>query len=88
LELFNGALRRPNFRYVLGVPSKWQKEIQEVIKEARKDTTEIKLWRLPEAQHWQDFTVVTVADQHANRPCGGSTGGLITFLGGTTTSTR
>ena len=65
------------------------KEIQEVIKEARKDTTEIKLWRLPEAQHWQDFTVVTLADQaHADRPCGGSTGGLNTFLGGTATSTR
>ena len=59
------------------------KEIQDVIKEVRKETTEIKLWRLPEAHHWQDFTVVTLADQaHANRPCGGSTGGLITFLGG------
>ena len=59
------------------------KEIQDVIKEVRKEKTEIKLWRLPEAHHWQDFTVVTLADQaHANRPCGGSTGGLITFLGG------
>ena len=59
------------------------KEIGDLVKEVRKDPVTLKLWRLPEVHHWQDATIVTLADQaHCNRPNGGSTGGLITFIGG------
>ena len=59
------------------------KEINDLVKEVRKDPVTLKLWRLPEINHWQDATIVTLADQaHCNRPNGGSTGGLITFIGG------
>ena len=59
------------------------RELNGLIKEVRNNPVVLKLWRLPEAAHWQDFTVVTLADQaHGNRPEGGSTGGLMTFLGG------
>ena len=59
------------------------KEIGDLVKEVRKDPVTLKMWHLPEVSHWQDMTVVTLSDQaHANRPSGGSTGGLITFLGG------
>lgn len=44
---------------------------------------EIRLYQLDNVNHWQDWTVVTMADQaHANRPQGGSTGGVLTCLGG------
>ena len=53
------------------------KEIQSLIKEVRQDPVTLRLWHLPEVTHWQDMTVVTLADQaHANRPQGGSTGRL------------
>eukprot|EP00438_Fugacium_kawagutii_P003967 Skav207534 [mRNA] locus=scaffold756:114473:122071:+ [translate_table: standard] len=59
------------------------KEISELVKEVRKDPLTLKMWQLPEVKHWQDVTIVTLADQaHSNRPQGGSTGGLITFIGG------
>ncbi len=59
------------------------KEIQEVIVEVRKNAVKLRFWHIPSIQHWQDATVVTLADQaHANRPRGDSTGGLITFIGG------
>ena len=59
------------------------KEIQALIKEIRDNPVTLRLWRLPEVEHWQDMVIVTLADQaHANRPQGGSTGGYITFLGG------
>lgn len=49
----------------------------------RQDPVTLRLWHLPEVTHWQDMTVVTLADQaHANRPQGGSTGGYLTMLGG------
>ena len=59
------------------------KEIQSLIKEIRSEPVTLKMWRIPEIQHWQDAVIVTLADQaHANRPQGGSTGGYITFIGG------
>ena len=59
------------------------KEIQELVKEVRAGPTTLKIFKLKEVQHWQDVVVVTLADQaHANRPQGGSTGGLLCFLGG------
>ena len=59
------------------------RELNGLIKEARNNPVVLKLWKLPEVAHWQDFTVVTLADQaHGNRLEGGSTGGLTTILGG------
>ena len=59
------------------------RELNALIKEVRNNPVVLKLWRLPEVAHWQDFTVVTLADQaHGNRPEGGFTGDLMTFLGG------
>ena len=59
------------------------KEIQELVKEVRSSPTTLKIFKLNEVKHWQDVVVVTLADQaHANRPQGGSTGGLLCFLGG------
>ena len=59
------------------------KEVQELVREVRSRPTTLRLWQIPEIKHWQDTCVVTLADQaHNNRPQGGSTGGLITFLGG------
>lgn len=59
------------------------REIQEVIGEVRKNAVKLRFWHIPSILHWQDATVVTLADQaHANRPRGDSTGGLITFIGG------
>ncbi|CAL1161233.1 unnamed protein product [Cladocopium goreaui] len=59
------------------------KEIQELIREVRSNPVSLKFWNHPELEHWQDVTIVTLADQaHANRPSGDSTGGLLTLLGG------
>ena len=59
------------------------KEIQDLIKEVRSNPVTLKLWHMPEIQHWQDAVIVTLADQaHNNRPQGGSTGGLMTFVAG------
>ena len=59
------------------------KEIQDLIKEIRANPVSLKFWHLSQVSHWQDCTIVTLADQaHANRPNGDSTGGLITFVGG------
>jgi hypothetical protein len=59
------------------------KEINDLVKELRSNPMVLRLYRLPQVQHWQDFVVVTMADQaDANRPQGGSTGGLLTCLGG------
>ena len=59
------------------------KEINDLVKETRQNPITLKLWQLPEVSHWQDVTIITLADQaHANRPQGGSTGGLLTFIGG------
>jgi hypothetical protein len=59
------------------------KEIADLIKDVKKDPMNLRLFQLPHVQHWQDWTVVTMADQaHNNRPQGGSTGGLLTCLGG------
>ena len=56
------------------------REIQEVIAEVRKNSVKLRFWHIPSVQHWQDATVVTLADQaHANRPRGDSTGGLISL---------
>ena len=57
------------------------KEIQDLIKEVRSNPVTLKLWHMPEIQHWQDAVIVTLADQaHNNRPQGVSTGGLMTFV--------
>jgi len=59
------------------------KEIQDLIKEVRSNPITLKLWHMPETQHWQDAVIVTLADQaHNNKPQGGSTGGLMTFVAG------
>ena len=59
------------------------KEIRDLIIEVRREPTTLRMWRLDDVEHWQDTTVVTLADQaHANRPKGDSTGGLLTCLGG------
>ncbi|CAK9056882.1 Transposon Ty1-NL2 Gag-Pol polyprotein, partial [Durusdinium trenchii] len=58
-------------------------EINQLIKDLKKDPMQIRLWQLPHIDHWQQWVVVTMADQaHANRPQGGSTGGILTCLGG------
>ena len=59
------------------------KEIQELISEVRAQPTRLQFRRLPGVKHWQDVRVITLGDQaHNNRARGGSTGGIITFLGG------
>ena len=59
------------------------REIQDLIKEIRSNPVSLKFWHLPSVQHWQDATIITLADQaHANRPSGDSTGGLLTLMGG------
>ncbi|CAK9088097.1 Uncharacterized protein SCF082_LOCUS41611, partial [Durusdinium trenchii] len=63
--------------------AKVAKEIRDLIIEVRREPTTLRMWRLDDVEHWQDTTVVTLADQaHANRPKGDSTGGLLTCLGG------
>ena len=58
-------------------------EINQLIKDLKKDPMQIRLWQLPRIDHWQQWVVVTMADQaHANRPQGGLTGGILTCLGG------
>ena len=45
------------------------KEIADLIKDVKKDPMNLRLWKLPHVQHWQDWTVVTMADQaHNIRP--------------------
>ena len=59
------------------------KEINDLIKEIRSNPMVINIHRLPQVQHWQDCVIVTLADQAwGNRPQGGSTGGLLTCIGG------
>eukprot|EP00435_Cladocopium_sp_Y103_P012521 s2780_g3.t1 len=59
------------------------REIQDLIKEVRGNSVTLKMWHMPEIQHWQDAVVVTLADQaHNNRPQRGSTGGLMAFVAG------
>ena len=58
-------------------------EIQEMIRELRKRNTVLKFFKLPGVQKWNDLVVVGLGDQaHGNRPKGGSTGGMLIFLGG------
>ena len=54
------------------------KEINDLVEETGQNPITLELWQLPEiSSHWQDVTIITLADQaHANRPQGGSTGGL------------
>ena len=59
------------------------REIQGLIVEVRSNPQRLTFRPLPEVKHWQDVHVITLGDQaHANRPKGGSTGGILTFLGG------
>ena len=59
------------------------KGIAELIKDLKKSSMTIRLHHLPHVTHWQEFSVVTLADQaHNNRPQGGSTGGVLTMMGG------
>ena len=53
------------------------KEVQDLIKEARTMTsTTLRFHHFNDVEHWQDMTVIGMADQaHANRPKGESTGG-------------
>ncbi|OLQ15076.1 hypothetical protein AK812_SmicGene734 [Symbiodinium microadriaticum] len=61
------------------------KEIQGLIGELRSSPMRLTFRPLPGVKHWQDVHVITLGDQaHANRPKGGSTGGILTFLGGPT----
>ena len=59
------------------------KEIQQLICEVRRLPHRLVFKQLPGVYHWQDVHVITLGDQaHNNRPRGGSTGGILTFLGG------
>ncbi|CAE7238730.1 unnamed protein product [Symbiodinium sp. CCMP2592] len=59
------------------------REIQGLIVEVRASPQRLMFRPLPDVKHWQDVHVITLGDQaHANRPKGGSTGGILTFLGG------
>ncbi|CAJ1444264.1 unnamed protein product [Effrenium voratum] len=60
------------------------KEVQDLIKEARTSTsTSLRFHHFNDVEHWQDMTIVGMADQaHANRPKGESTGGLLVLMGG------
>eukprot|EP00438_Fugacium_kawagutii_P031764 Skav205351 [mRNA] locus=scaffold1956:24961:32706:- [translate_table: standard] len=58
-------------------------ELQELINEVRKKPTTLQFKRIPSVQHWQQMVVITLGDQSPkNRPCGSSTGGLVSLLGG------
>ena len=58
-------------------------EVQQLINEARRAPTKLQFKKIPSVKHWRDMVVITLGDQaHNNRPDGGSTGGLATFLGG------
>eukprot|EP00438_Fugacium_kawagutii_P003117 Skav222832 [mRNA] locus=scaffold1338:43482:51341:- [translate_table: standard] len=62
---------------------KTAQELQEVINDVRKNPTKLQFKRIPSVQHWQQMVVITLGDQAPkNRPCGSSTGGLVSFLGG------
>ena len=59
------------------------REIQQLVVEVRRQPHKLIFKKLPGVRHWQDVHVVTLGDQaHNNRPKGGSTGGLITLVGG------
>ena len=59
------------------------KEIQQLTDEVRSEPMRLRFKPIKDAHHWQDIHVVTLGDQaHNNRPKGGSTGGLLTFIGG------
>ncbi|OLP88348.1 hypothetical protein AK812_SmicGene30332 [Symbiodinium microadriaticum] len=59
------------------------KEIQQLTEEIRQEPMRLRFKPVKDAHHWQDIHVVTLGDQaHHNRPKGGSTGGLLTFIGG------
>jgi hypothetical protein len=54
-----------------------------MIREVRGSPTVLKFHKLPNVEHWQDVRIITLGDQaHNNRPKGGSTGGLLTLMGG------
>ena len=58
-------------------------EIQELVRELRKHSTQLKFFKLPHVKTWKDVCVVGLGDQaHNNRPRGGSTGGMLVFLAG------
>ena len=58
-------------------------EIQDMVRELRKKNSVLKFFKLPGVKHWTDLVVVGLGDQaHNNRPRGGSTGGMVVFLGG------
>ena len=58
-------------------------EIQEMIRELRKQSSTLKFFKLPKVTHWTKVHVIGLGDQaHSNRPRGGSTGGMLVFLGG------
>ncbi|CAE7387909.1 unnamed protein product, partial [Symbiodinium sp. CCMP2592] len=59
------------------------KELQQLIEEVRNEPMRLRFKPIKDASHWQDIHIVTLGDQaHNNRPKGGSTGGLLTFIGG------
>ena len=59
------------------------REIQQLTEEIRQEPMRLRFKPIKEAKHWQDIHVITLGDQaHNNRPKGGSTGGLLTFIGG------
>jgi hypothetical protein len=59
------------------------RELQQMISEVRGNPNSLKFHRLPNVEHWQDVRIITLGDQaHNNRPKGGSTGGLLTMMGG------
>ena len=59
------------------------REIQDMIMEVRAKPSKLIFKRIPSVTHWQEMHVITLGDQASNnRPRGGSTGGMITFLGG------
>ena len=58
-------------------------EIQELVKELRRDSTILKFFRIPDVQTWRQMVVIGLGDQaHMNRARGDSTGGMAIFLGG------
>ncbi|CAK9007573.1 unnamed protein product [Durusdinium trenchii] len=58
-------------------------ELQEMIRELRKEGSTLKFFKLPGVRRWTDLCVVGLGDQaHNNRPRGGSTGGMTVFLSG------
>ena len=59
------------------------REIQEMIAEVRRESAQLRFFKIPKAERWSEIVFISLGDQaHNNRPRGDSTGGLLTLAAG------